>query len=163
MASETELRMHRCCFTGHRPEKLVGTERAIKAALQKEIRQAIKDRYTVYLTGMARGTDLWAAQIILKLRKRNKDLKLICAVPYVGFEQRWSAHWQQLYRNVLNEADWVQVISQGYHPGLFQIRNKWLVDHSARVIAVFNGSAGGTKNTIDYAVGQGIPVYIIDV
>ena len=127
MSTETELRKHRCCFTGHRPEKLNRTERAIKSDLKKEIKLAIKDGYTVYLTGMARGTDLWAAEIVLALRKRNKDLKLICAVPYEGFELRWSEQWQTLYRQVLAEADLVKVIGKGYHPGIFQIRNEWMV------------------------------------
>jgi uncharacterized phage-like protein YoqJ len=162
MSTETELRKHRCCFTGHRPEKLSRTERAIKSDLKKEIKLAIKDGYTVYLTGMARGTDLWAAEIVLALRKRNKDLKLICAVPYEGFELRWSEHWQNLYRQILAEADLVKVIGNGYHPGIFQIRNEWMVDRSTRVIAVYNGQAGGTKNTICYADRHSIPVRSID-
>ena len=127
MSTETELRKHRCCFTGHRPEKLSRTERAIKLDLKKEIKLAIKDGYTVFLSGMARGTDLWAAEIVLALRKRNKDLKLICAIPYEGFELRWSEQWQTLYRQVLAEADLVKVIGKGYHPGIFQIRNEWML------------------------------------
>ena len=162
MSTETELRKHRCCFTGHRPEKLSRTERAIKSDLKKEIKLAIKDGYTVYLTGMARGTDLWAAEIVLALRKRNKDIKLICAVPYEGFELRWSECWQNLYRQILAEADLVRVIGKGYHPGIFQIRNEWMVDRSSRVIAVYNGQSGGTRNTICYADRQSIPVRSID-
>ena len=162
MSTETELRKHRCCFTGHRPEKLSRTERAIKSDLKKEIKLAIKDGYTVYLTGMARGTDLWAAEIVLALRKRNKDLKLICAIPYEGFELRWSEQWQTLYRQVLAEADLVKVIGKGYHPGIFQIRNEWMVDRSSRVIAVYNGQAGGTRNTTCYADRHSIPVRSID-
>lgn len=162
MSTETELRKHRCCFTGHRPEKLSRTERAIKSDLKKEIKLAIKDGYTVYLTGMARGTDLWAAEIVLALRKRNKDLKLICAIPYEGFELRWSEQWQTLYRQVLAEADLVKVIGKGYHPGIFQIRNEWMVDRSSRVIAVYNGQPGGTRNTICYADRHSIPVRSID-
>lgn len=162
MSTETELRKHRCCFTGHRPEKLNRTERAIKSDLKKEIKLAIKDGYTVYLTGMARGTDLWAAEIVLALRKRNKDLKLICAVPYEGFELRWSEPWQNLYQQILAEADLVKVVGNGYHPGIFQIRNEWMVDRSSRVIAVYNGQPGGTRNTICYADRHSIPVRSID-
>lgn len=36
-----------------------------------------------------------------------------------------------------------------------------MVDHAGRVIAVFNGEKGGTKNTIDYAERQNIPVIYI--
>lgn len=160
--SEEEKRMHRCCFTGHRPEKLVKSEIEIKAALREEIKQAIQDGLTVFITGMARGVDLWAAEIVLDLKKRNQEVKLICAIPHEGFEARWSASWKQLYHHVLDNADLVRVITSGYHTGVYQIRNEWMVNHSARVIAVFNGQPSGTKNTIDYAKNLGIPVRIIE-
>ena len=161
MVIETDLRRHRCCFTGHRPEKLTDTERAIKSALKKEIELAIKEGYTIFVTGMARGTDLWAAEIVLELRKKNKELKLICAVPYEGFAQQWSEDWQKLYLHILTEADLMKVIGQHYHPGVFQIRNEWMVNRSSKVIAVFNGQAGGTQNTINYAIEHNITVSII--
>lgn len=160
--SEEEKRMRRCCFTGHRPEKLIKSEIEIKAALRKEIKLAIQDGLTVFITGMARGVDLWAAEIVLEFKKRNKSIKLICAIPHEGFETRWSVTWKQLYQYVLDNADLVRVISKGYHPGVYQIRNEWMVNHSARVIAVFNGQSSGTKNTIDYALSQGVLVRIIE-
>lgn len=160
--SEEEKRKHRCCFTGHRPEKLIRSEIEIKAALREEIKQAIQDGLTVFITGMARGVDLWAAEIVLDLRKRNQEVKLICAIPHEGFEARWSASWKLLYHHVLDNADLVRVITSGYHTGVYQVRNEWMVNHSARVIAVFNGQPSGTKNTIDYAECQGVPVRIIE-
>ena len=36
--------------------------------------------------------------------------------------------------------------------------NEWMVNHSARVIAVYNGEAGGTRNTIVYANKHGVDV-----
>lgn len=162
MASESELRCHRCCFTGHRPEKLNRPERVLKAALRREIVHAVQDGFTVFITGMARGIDLWAAEIVLDLRKQNSSIKLICAIPYEGFETRWSADWKQLYRYVQEEADLVRIICKGYHSGVYQIRNEWMVNHSSRVIAVFNGQPSGTKNTIDYAHRQGVPVIQIE-
>lgn len=41
LSSEEELRQHRCCFTGHRPEKLDQPERVIRAGLEREIRAAV--------------------------------------------------------------------------------------------------------------------------
>ena len=162
MASEAEMRMHRCCFTGHRPEKLNGTESTIKLVLREQISCAIHDGLTVFITGMARGVDIWAAEIVLDLRKRNKEIKLICAIPHDGFADRWSPYWKQLYKHILNEADLTRVISNGYHTGVYQVRNEWMVNHSARVIAVFNGQPGGAKNTIDYAYRQGVPVVFVE-
>ena len=162
MASEADLRLHRCCFTGHRPEKLNTSEKEVKAALRKQIDQAVHDGFTVFITGMARGVDLWAAEIVLDLRKRNKEIRLICAIPHDGFEARWSPSWQELYRYVLAEADLTRIISKGYHTGVYQVRNEWMVNHSTRVITVFNGQPSGTKNTIDYAYRQGVPVVLIE-
>ena len=43
----------------------------------------------------------------------------------------------------------------------YQKRNEWMVDHSSRVIAFFNGEPGGTANTIDYARKRGVDVVIV--
>lgn len=158
---EAEKRLHRCCFTGHRPEKLERTEVEIKAELQKEIHQAIADGFTVFISGMARGVDIWAAEIVLSLRDAGQPVRLICASPYEGFEKSWSDQWKERYMAILNDADLVRFICPGYSRACFQIRNEWMVDHSSRVIAVFNGQPSGTKNTIDYARRQGVVRKII--
>ena len=150
--------MHRVCFTGHRPEKLKRDERFIVNDLEKEIRKTISDGLNVFITGMARGVDIWAAQIVLMLRDKGYDVRLICACPYEGFERSWSQEWQKAYREILVAADFVKCVCDGYSPACFQIRNEWMVNHSARVITVFNGEKGGTKNTLDYAVKAGVPI-----
>ena len=160
--TENEKRMHRGCFTGHRPEKLTRTEKDIVCDLEKEIRQAIADGLSVFITGMARGVDIWAAQIVLSLRNSGYDIKLICACPYDGFESGWSKDWQKQYKEILATADYVKYVCEGYSRSCFQIRNEWMVNHAARVIAVFNGEKSGTKNTIDYAAKVDVPVVRIE-
>ena len=154
---ENEKRLHRCCFTGHRPEKLSLSEREIKNELEKEIRLAIEDGINVFITGMAPGVDIWAAEVVLKL-KEEMPIKLIAASPHPGFENRWSLVWQKRYAAVMTKADFIKDVSSHYSRGCYQIRNEWMVDHSARVIAVWNGSPSGTKNTIVYANKTGVPV-----
>ena len=63
---------------------------------------------------------------------------------------------------ILVAADFVKYVCEGYSRACFQIRNEWMVNHSDRVIAVFNGEKSGTKNTIDYAVKVGVPVVRIE-
>ncbi len=149
--TESEKRMHRCCFTGHRPQKLRRSETEIKADLETAIQQAIADGYTTFITGMAYGVDIWAGQIVVRLRQSNPKLRLIAAVPFQGFEDRWSADWKRAYAELLEQADIVKYICPRYNAGAYQRRNEWMVDHSSRVIAVFNGEPSGTKNTIDYS------------
>ena len=77
--NQEELRLHRCCFTGHRPDKMKIGEKEIKPLLEKEIDEAIADGYVTFITGMAMGTDIWAAEIVLE-RKRTRTyiLYVLC-------------------------------------------------------------------------------------
>lgn len=156
--TEQEKRLHRCCFTGHRPGKLSLPEAEVIAWLEKETRQAIADRFTTFISGMARGVDICAAEIVLKLRDSGAPIHLICACPYPGFDRSWSPEWRDRYKRILKDADLVRNTSSVYSRDCFQRRNEWMVDHSARVIAVFDGQPGGTKNTIKYATLQGVSV-----
>ncbi len=160
--SEAEKRKHRVCFTGHRPEKLRRSEYEVFRDLEHQIREAIDAGFTVFISGMARGIDIWAAEIVLCIRRDDPSIKLICASPYQGFESKWSAAWQERYRNVMEEADLVRFISAGYSPSCFQHRNEWMVDHVSRVIAVYNGEPGGTRNTIEYSKRKGIELICIE-
>ena len=159
--SEQELRRHRCCFTGHRPERLGMPESEVILGLKKEIRTAIADGFQTFISGMARGVDLWAAEIVLALRDEGAAIRLICASPYQGFEARWSQNWQERYRRVLERADLVRFICPEYSRECFQMRNEWMVDHSARIIAVYNGGPGGTRNTVEYARKKQICIALI--
>lgn len=156
--TEQEKRQHRCCFTGHRPEKLNMPETEVIAWLRAEISKAIDDGFVTFISGMARGVDIWAAEIVLQLRDEGLPIHLICASPYEGFERSWGEDWKQRYNDVMCRANIVKYVCQGYSRSCFQIRNEWMVDHSALVLAVFNGEAGGTRNTIKYAQQKGIDI-----
>lgn len=149
--SEQDLKRHRCCFTGHRPEKLNISEQEAKKLLCTEIKKAINDGFVTFISGMARGIDMWAAEIVLEERKHNPDIHLICASPYEGFEKRWATTEQLKYQQILSQADFVKFVCEHCSRSCFQIRNVYMVDRSSRVIAAYNGESGGTRNTILYA------------
>jgi len=147
-----------CCFTGHRPDKMKQGESDIKPPLEKAIDKAIDDGYLLFITGMAMGTDIWAAEIVLNKKKANPDIQLICALPHPNFESRRSFAERIRYNNILQKANAVKLINENYFIGCYQVRNEWMVDHSNLVIAVYNGQKSGTKNTIDYAETKNICV-----
>ena len=153
-----ELRLHRCCFTGHRPDKMELGEKEIKPLLEKAIDDAIADGYVTFITGMAMGTDIWAAEIVLERKKRNNELHLICALPHPNFESRRSMTEKMRFNQIIKNADLVKEINEHYFTGCYQVRNEWMVDRSNLVVAVFNGQKSGTKNTVDYAKRKGIRV-----
>jgi len=158
MINNSELRKNRCCFTGHRPEKLHISEQAAKELLKTAIKQAIKDGFKTFISGMARGIDMWAAEIVIEDYAFNDEIKLICTSPYEGFENRWSTVEKERYQNILKKADYVKYVCEHYSKQCFQIRNMYMVDCSTRVIAAYNGERGGTYNTIKYATSKNIKV-----
>ena len=52
-----------CCITGHRdvPDQEINS---IKKALHQEIKKAVKDGFTVFLSGFADGVDQYFAEIV---------------------------------------------------------------------------------------------------
>lgn len=91
-------RKKRCCFTGHRSNKLVYSENEIKYLLENAIDNAISAGFITFITGMAQGTDIWAAEIVLQKKVYNNALHLICAIPYSGFEKRKNINEEKRYQ-----------------------------------------------------------------
>lgn len=159
--TEEEKRKHRCRFTGHRTNKLGMSEAEIKERTRKAVRQTIEDSFVTFISGMAIGFDLYAAEVVLEEKKTNPDIHLICASPYEGFEKRWSDEDKKRYYDIMAKADYVKFVCDHYSRSCFQLRNIYMVDRSARIISAYNGSAGGTRNTIEYATRKGVEVFNI--
>lgn len=158
--TEQEKRLHRCCFAGHRPESILLSETTAKDWLRYQIQQAIAANYTTFITGMGMGVDIWAAQIVIELRAANSDLHLIAVEPYPSFSAKWSEEWRSAYQEVISKADLVKCISQRYAPDAINNRLYWIVDHSSRLIAIYNGTKGYTGAFVDYAQTQGLETIV---
>ena len=152
---------HACSFTGHRPEKLDMRPSRVISWLEEEIRNAVNAGYTDFISGMQRGVDIWAAEIVLKLKAEGKPVKLIAACAWNGMEDRWEQNWQERYKAILKEADKIVYVSKYPGRAAFFERNHWMVDHSSRLIGVYTGALGGTKETVWYAKNNGLEVVTI--
>lgn len=147
-----------CCFTGHRPDHLPEDFRELYSRIDTAVRQAVDDGYNTFLTGMAIGFDRMAGYTVLQLKHRGFPVRLICAVPYKGFAEGSRDEWRELSLTLLEQADAVEYICPKSHPGCYQLRNRWMVDHSSRVIAYYADVKGGTRDTVRYAEKKNIPV-----
>ena len=152
---------HACSFTGHRPERLEMRPNRVISWLEEEIRNAVDAGYTDFISGMQRGVDIWAAEIVLKLKAEGKPVKLIAACAWNGMEDRWEQNWQERYKAILKEADKIVYVSKYPGRAAFFERNHWMVDHSSRLIGVYTGAPGGTKETVWYAKNNGLEVVTI--
>lgn len=160
MTQEQDKRLHRCCFAGHRPEKLKASEAEIKAWLEVRIKQAINDGYVTFITGMGMGVDIWAGQIVARLKVKDPSLHLIAAIPYPGFEARWSRDWQARYHELLKQADLVHTVCDHFTDDAFRRRSEWLAGHVNRVIAYYNGESGSTRSLVELAQAQSLETVV---
>lgn len=152
-------RLNRVCFTGHRPDKLVGrmAEPVVKKSLSAAIDQAIADGYTTFISGMCPGVDIIAAELVIQKKVEHPEIHLIAAMPYPRFGFNWADGWGDRVKEVCQQADMIRNVSTTYTgSGVFQVRNRWMVDHASRLIAFWNGTRGGTYNTVKYGRQAGI-------
>ena len=162
--------MKACAFTGHRPKtfpwkynEVASSCVLLKETLEEQIKLLVDRGVMDFLSGMAQGVDLWCAQIVLDLRKENPALKLHAILPCVGQERKWTVSAQERYRSILMQANEVIYVGQEYSRDCMLERNRYLVDHSSILLAVYNGAyRSGTGMTVRYAQKLGREVIVID-
>lgn len=117
--------------------------------LEQQIATLTDEGVTGFISGMALGVDLWAAQIVLGLREKNPLIKLYCALPCEGQEKKWPADKQEQYHSILKQADDIHWESKSYTPDCMLNRNRYMVDHASVLLAVYNGAyRSGTGMTV---------------
>ena len=154
--TEAEKRAHRCCFLGSLPGERL--EDDVKVALENRILDSIKEGYTTFITGMVYGPEIWAGNIVVRLRRENRALRLIAAVPFEGFDQCWSGEWASDYANLIRQADKVMIMEKAKSADSYKKRNEWMLSHSSKVIAVTDGKHAGTKASLAFARKQRVKI-----
>lgn len=168
-ASDAETKpQYYVAFTGHRPTKIGGYNDkapqrvAVKAAIEGVLDRAIakygKTHQIVIITGGALGVDQDAARVAHKL-----GLPFIVAVPCQGQDSKWPAESKKRYAKMLDLAYDVVMVHDGpYNNTCLNDRNEWMVNHCDALVAVWDGSSGGTAHCVQYARKVGKPIVRIN-
>ena len=107
-----------------------------------------------------------------KLRDQGYDIIIEVAVPFKNQPIKWNMESQELYNKQLLAADIITYVDTldmyrtNIPDGLFDRnklmnRNKYMIDNSDVLIAVWDGSPSGTKHAIDYAKEKNKEVIIL--
>ena len=144
---------HVIAATGHRPDKLGGFSRPVWCALVAHARSFLEIMEpSGVISGMALGWDQAMARAALDL-----DIPVIAALPFAGQADRWPRHARNDYFRLLAEVTTkIKVWEQpGYETedirGALLARNRWMVDNCGLVVALWDGSSGGTGHCVEYA------------
>jgi len=159
----------RCCFTGHRPDKLPwGAEEnaagclLLKECLETEILRLFRTGVTEFFTGMAMGVDIWAAEILMNLRREYRELRIVAVVPCRRQAEEWPPAWREGYLEVLRRADEAIYLQEEFTADCMVKRDRYMVDHCGHIIAVYGGQPGGTRYTLFYAKRQNRDITVLN-
>ena len=164
------MKIKKCAFTGHRPQSLPfgfneADERciALKKKLRIEIIKQIEENgVTHFITGMAIGVDMYAAEIVLGLKSSYEGIVLESAIPCETQAAKWTEEQRDHYYEIASKCDKETMIQRPYTADCMHKRNRYMVDQADHIIAVWDGRPSGTGKTVQYAQRQGKPVTVIN-
>jgi len=142
-------------FTGHRLKKVGNLEDKIKGAIKAALTQL---QPISAISGMAVGVDTWAAQVCTELQ-----IPFNAYLPFPQQAKVWPPHAWITWIELLREATSVHFISKAEYSAVgMQKRNEAMVDDCHLLVAVWDGSPGGTANCVEYAKKVGRRILYIN-
>lgn len=138
-------------FTGHRS---YNGERY--DVLLATIRELYNEGYTTFLSGMALGFDMAAAEAVISLRQELPSLRLICVIPFEGQQRGFPQQERERFERIVASADEAVTLLPKYQTNAFLLRNDFLVENSSLLVAYFTGESGGTAYTVKKATKRAL-------
>lgn len=159
-----------CCFTGHRPEKLPwrydeDDPRCVelKGRLAAALEEAYGKGKRHFICGMAQGADFYFCEAALALREKHPGVTVEAALPCEEQAARWRERDRDRYFSLIRACDFETMVQHHYDRGCMLRRDRYMVDRSSLLIAVFGGMLGGTMYTLSYAMKHGLEIVTLDV
>lgn len=144
------------------PAESVPVRRLI-SVMGLHIHDLIDEGYDTFISGMARGIDTWAAQMVLDFKQKSPHIRLICAMPYRSHGASFKGRDRWDLCNLLESCDKVIYVSENYFKGCLDKRNRFMVDNSSAILGVIEDYCSGTSKTLSYARKKGIRCDVIDL
>lgn len=126
----------------------------LREILRDEILNAALNGYDRFICGAAMGTDIMFGEQVLSIQaERHPNIRLVCAIPHPNQAKHWPERWQRRYQTLLEAANESRLIADLFTRGCYHRRNRWMVDQSDAVLAIWDGRpGGGTAYTVEYAM-----------
>lgn len=137
--SLTMATVSRCCFAGPVYDKTKIAEQAMVTELKSSIAKAIEEGTKTFVIGMSKGVDLLAGDILIDLREKDKEIKIICIEPYKNSNYAWQEAWKQTYNYVLAMADYKKCLSTNWEAGIYDRKLDYIAERCDKAIILYDG------------------------
>lgn len=162
-----------CSFLGDRPARFRfkykenhSLCKKMKAALREQAVLLYGKGVRQFTIGGDLGVPLWAGEELLRLKAdpAYPGIRLICVIPFEGFDSRWDSVSRGRMRKLLAGCDEVPGVRLDDHPSAYRQRDYFVVDHCRCLVAVFDNDY--TKRTgvgiaVNYAKKLGREIVLI--
>ena len=169
------MRQAVCAVTGHRPSRFK-FKYSEDYSLCKKIKRAMLEQFKRlydeqgvrrYYVGGALGVDMWAGELILRLKERPGygDIKLVVVLPFEGHDAKWDERSKRRMDFLLRMCSDCVVIGQEDCRENYIKRNCYMVDHADYLVAVYDNKRNlrsGTMQTVRYAQNKGITISFVN-
>ncbi|KIL48019.1 DUF1273 domain-containing protein [Jeotgalibacillus campisalis] len=96
----------------------------IKKALKQQILANIEEGLEWILVSGQLGVEMWAAEVVIELKEQYPELKLAILTAFEQHEEKWNESNQEMYQQIVLNADFVDSISKKPYQNPQQLRNK---------------------------------------
>ena len=164
-----------CAITGHRParfkfkynENNTGCKR-LKKRLRDQLALLYEKGVRYYWIGGALGVDLWAGEILLRLKEQPdyKEIELMMALPFEGYDKDWVARSKERMAFLRQHSTNTVIVGVAGQDAAknYRRRNQFMVDYADCLLAVYDNVRSvrsGTGMTVHYAERKRLPVILI--
>ena len=158
------MRQAACAVTGHRPSRFK-FKYSEDYSLCKKIKRAMLEQFKRlydeqgvrrYYVGGALGVDMWAGELILRLKEQPGygDIELVVVLPFEGHDAKWDERSKRLMAFLFWMFSYCVVIGKEDCRESYIKRNCYMVDHADYMVAVYDNERNlrsGTMQTVRYA------------
>lgn len=140
----------------------------IKKTIEGKLISFIEEGLTWVVISGQPGVELWAGEVVSELKREYSHIKLAILAPFYNQEQIWNEHQQEQYQLLLEEADFVDVISKKEYEGPAQLKakNDFIITKTDGLLLLYHEEQPGTpsfylKAAEIKAAHKEYPIYLI--
>lgn len=142
--------------------------RKIKKAMLRQFRRLYSKKgvHRFYIGGIL-GVNLWAGELLLKLKEEPDfgELELVVAIPFPGHDAKWDVRSRKRLENLVrNSTEYLTIGSRDCQKSYIDL-TRYLIDHAEHMVAVSENhpkEEGRSFQAIVYAKERGLDIMYIN-